>query len=213
MALENLKLAQHEARAKLADLKNELVAAMRTVTSPDDPKIDEIDRAIGEQEARIRRLDAMEVAGKELEDQAAVAVVAARRAKGFEEANALAAERVKVAAKLDKAIASIAPLLEEFERIGVQCQAAASEVHRFDKRQTWAYSILNAARGNDGRIGSALEQSLLSIGLGTKGIPADIDIRRGIRLDPVTIEQAAATTAERLKFTLTESMQQSIGGV
>ena len=106
MALENLKLAQHEARAKLADLKNELVAAMRTVTSPDDPKIDEIDRAIGEQEARIRRLDAMEVAGKELEDQAAVAVVAARRAKGFEEANALAAERVKVAAKLDKAIAS-----------------------------------------------------------------------------------------------------------
>lgn len=213
MALENLKLAQHEARAKLADLKNELVAAMRTATSPDDPKIDEIDRAIGAQEARIRRLDAMEVAGKELEDQAAVAVVAARRAKGFEEANALAAERIKVAAKLDKAIASIAPLLEEFERIGVQCQNAASEVHRFDKRQNWAYSILNAARGNDGRIGSALEQSLIAIGLGTKGIPADIDIRRGIRLDPVTIEQAAATTAERLKFTLTESMQQAIGGV
>ena len=213
MALDNLKLAQHEARAKLADLKNDLVAAMRTVTSLDDPKIDEIDRAIEQQNSRIRRLDAMEVAGKELEDQAAVSAIAARRAKGFEEANALAAERVKVAAKLDKAVASIGPLLEEFERIGLQCQAAASEVHCFDKRPNWNYSIINSTRGNDGRIGSALEQALIGIGLGTKGIPADIDIRRGIRVEPVTIEQAAATTAERLKFTLNESLQQSIGGV
>ncbi len=202
----DIKLAQHETRAKITDLKRELVAAVGKASTPDDPKIEALDAAIGQQEARLRRLVMMDEAGQVFASQAALKELRARRKAAHDKAIQISKDRIPVAENIDKAILALGALLNQWHELGAECQRNAAEVHSSDRMPGWSYSMMCAARGDNGRFAGALDWALFKAQVGTLGISSDsVNLRRPLG-DPYSIHEAAEYTAVQLSKQLENSL-------
>ena len=202
----DITLAQHETRAKIADLKRDLVAVVGKAETPDDPKIEALDIAIGQQEAKLRRLVMMEEAGKVFASQASIEELKARRKAAHDKAIQIAQDRISIAKKIDGLVFELGANLEKWRALGVECQRNAAEVHSSDRMPGWSYSMMCAARGDNGRFAGALDWALFQAQVGRAGISSDlINLRRPLG-NYYSITEAAEYTAEQLTKQLDNSL-------
>ena len=202
----NIELAIHEETVALAKARRAVVELLREVKDPNDQRLIDAETAIDAAGAKIRRLELMREAGKTLASEDAKAALVARRKEAFKTAITLAKGRIELAGKIDKAIDGLGALLNEWQAVGDRCRRAAAEVHGSDTLQSWQYSLLNAASGNNGRFGAALDFVLCKIGLGTTGIPSDTLVMRRPIGNPLNIKDAAEAVADQLEAQLENSL-------
>lgn len=206
MAENQIAAALSAARVELNDLQRKSVLLAGTLNDPDDPAWAEVDQGISEATAKIRRLEAMQAAGKVYASEAAVADLQARRQAAFNKAMEIARERVSLACKIDEAIAAVGTLLDEWDATSAECHHNVAFVHSGDAHG-WQDAMLGAARGNNLRFSGALHWALFRAGIGRKCIYLEHDLHRRQFGDPLSLADAATYVVGQLDAQLTRSLE------
>lgn len=207
MSGENqISAALFAARTELNELQRETVALASSLSDPDDPQWIAADRRIEETQARIRRLEALKNAGAVYQAEAAVVQLQAKRQAAFDKAMEIARNRVKLAAKIDKTVATLGELLGEWDSAGIECQDNAGFLHAGDNYPGYIYSLMSAARGGSARFAAALEWQLFRAGVGRVGIPLDSAPRRQLG-EPYSMTDAAEYVVNQLDAQLTRALE------
>ncbi|MBW6496412.1 MAG: hypothetical protein K0B16_18020 [Burkholderiaceae bacterium] len=207
MAENQIAGALSAARVELNDLQRKSVLLAGTLNDPDDPAWAEVDQGITEATAKIRRLTAMQSAGKVYAAEAAVAALQDRRQAAFGKAMEIARERVALASKIDKAIAAVGTLLDEWDATSAECHRHAAFLHSSDAQPGWQEAMLGAARGNSYRFSVALHWALFRAGIGRKCIYLEQDLHRRQIGDPSSLTDAATYVVGQLDVLLQRSLE------
>lgn len=207
MAENQIAAALNAARVELNDLQRKSVQLAGTLNDPDDPAWAEVDAGITEATAKIRRLEAMQAAGKVYTAEAAVADLQARRREAFDQAMKIARERVALARKIDKAISVVGTLLDEWDATSADCHRNAAFLHSGDAQPGWQHYMLTAARGNSARFSGALHWALFRAGIGRKCIYLEHGLQHRQIGDPYSMEDAASYSADQLDAQLQRSLE------
>ncbi|MDZ7594415.1 MAG: hypothetical protein U0932_07165 [Thiobacillus sp.] len=202
MAENQIVAALSAARVELNDLQRKSVQLAGTLDGPDDPAWGEVDQGITAATAKIRRLEAMRAAGKVYAAEAAVVDLQAKRQVAFDNAMKTARERVVLAGKIDKSIAALGTLLDEWDVTSAECHRHAAFLHSGD-----SYTMLQAARGNSSRFSVALHWALFRAGIGRKCIHLEQNLQHRHIGEPFTMEDAASYSADQIDAQLQSSLE------
>lgn len=207
MAENQIAAALSAARVELNELQRKSVQLAGTLKDPEDPAWTEVDQGITNATAKIRRLEAMQAAGKVYAAEAAVAELQAKRKAAFAKATAVARERIALAAKIDKAVAAVGALLDEWDATSAECHRNAAFVHSGDSQPGWQEQMLSAARGSNARFSTALHWALFRAGVGRTCIHLVRSLQHRQIGDPLTMEDAASYVADQLDAQLQRSFE------
>lgn len=207
MAENQIVAALSAARVELNELQRKAVQLAGTLEGPDDPAWAEVDQGISAAAAKIRRLETMQAAGKVYAAEAAVADLQAKRQAAFGNAMKTARERVVLASKIDKSIAALGALLDEWDVTSAECHRHAAFLHSGDTQHSWQYTMMQAARGNSSRFSVALHWALFSAGIGRKCIHLEQNLQHRHIGEPFTMKDAASYSADQLDAQLQRSLE------
>lgn len=207
MAENQIAGALSAARVELNDLQRKSVQLAGILDGPDDPAWAEVDTGITEATAKIRRLEAMQAAGRVYAAEAAVVALRVRRQEEKDQAVKIARDRVALARKIDKAAADLGALLEEWDTTGAECHRHTAFVHSGDSQHGFQYSLMQAARGNSHRFSGALHWILFRAGIGRTCIHLEHSLQHRQIGEPFTMEDAASYSADQLDAQLQRSLE------